>query len=255
MFKILGAKIDNVDMVEALLRLQPFIGKGEARQTVTLNAEMLYRAQKNGELLRIINGADLVTADGVGIVWAARVLGAPLKGRVTGIDLMKELCRQAAGNNWKVFLLGGEPGVAEQAAQKLKRELAGLGVAGTYHGFFSGEEWGEERVLAQIGAARPQILFVGMGSPMQEYWISENKARLACDIVLGVGGSFDVISGRVMRAPVLWQKLRLEWLWRAVVQPRRIPRLFILPLFVWKVLLHKWRKEAELRKKNGGRLF
>ncbi|MCL2817573.1 MAG: WecB/TagA/CpsF family glycosyltransferase [Clostridiales bacterium] len=246
---MLGAKIDDADMAGALLRLRPFIGRGEARQAVTLNAEMLFRAQKNPELLRVINEADLVTADGAGVVWAARVLGVPLKERVAGVDLMTELCRRAAASGWKIFLLGGAPGVAELAARNLRQLFAGIDVGGTYHGFFAGEEGGEEKLLARIEAVCPQILFVGMGSPRQEYWISQNRKRLACDIALGVGGSLDVIAGKVKRAPVFWQKMRLEWLWRAILEPKRIPRLLFLPLFVLKIL----RAKKQQARRDSGR--
>ncbi|MEW6770611.1 MAG: WecB/TagA/CpsF family glycosyltransferase [Bacillota bacterium] len=231
---ILGAEIDPLTLEEAVNRATALVASGGAHQIVTLNPEYLYRAQRERDLLEIAREAALVTADGVGIVWAARVHGFFLPERVTGIDLLLALCRRAAAEGWRVFLLGGRPGVAKEAAARLVRDYPGLTVAGTYHGYFSGAE--EATVLEQIRAAQPRLLFVGLGAPKQERWIFQQRAALGSLVAVGVGGSFDVLSGRAKRAPAWMRRLGLEWLGRLLLEPRRWRRMLVLPCFALLVL-------------------
>lgn len=231
---ILGAEIDPLTLEEAVNRAAALVASGGAHQVVTLNPEYLYRAQRERDLLEIAREAALVTADGVGIVWAARVHGFFLPERVTGIDLLLALCRRAAAEGWRVFLLGGRPGVAKEAAARLVRDYPGLTVAGTHHGYFSGAE--EATVLEQIRAAQPQLLFVGLGAPKQERWIFQQRAALGSLVAVGVGGSFDVLSGRAKRAPAWMRRLGLEWLGRLLLEPRRWRRMLVLPCFALLVL-------------------
>ncbi|MEW6572258.1 MAG: WecB/TagA/CpsF family glycosyltransferase [Bacillota bacterium] len=231
---ILGAPVDAVTITEAVARVGELLARGGTHQVVTLNPEYLYRAQKEPDLLTIAREASLVTADGVGIVWAASVCGYSLPERVTGIDLMLELSKRAAAEGWRVFLLGGKPGVAEDAASRLTVHFPGLSVAGTYHGYFTAEE--ETAVLGKINAAEPHILFVGLGAPKQEEWIYNHNQLLNVPVAVGVGGSFDVLSGRVKRAPAWMRRLGLEWLGRLIREPRRWRRMLVLPLFAFLVL-------------------
>ncbi|MDQ0285080.1 N-acetylglucosaminyldiphosphoundecaprenol N-acetyl-beta-D-mannosaminyltransferase [Desulfofundulus luciae] len=244
---LLGARVDAVDLAGAVERVAAFVATGRPHQVITLNPEILYRAQQEPELLALINRADLVTADGIGIVWAAKVAGTPVPGRVTGIDLMLALVSRAAREGWRIFLLGAAPGVAEEAARRLKEKHPGLVVAGTQHGYFkpapvttgTGEtgvtEWD---VVEQIRAAQPDLLFVALGAPKQEKFIARHKQALGVPVAMGVGGSFDVIAGRVARAPVWMQRLHLEWLGRLLREPRRWRRMLVLPRFAWLA----WRK-------------
>ncbi|MDD4753540.1 MAG: WecB/TagA/CpsF family glycosyltransferase, partial [Desulfitobacteriaceae bacterium] len=215
--KILGVRVDRVDMMGALCRMDSFIKEEGLHHVITLNAEIIYRAQSDENLKELINSADLVTPDGSGVVWAAGYLGEPLAERVTGIDLMGKICRQAHLNGWKIYLLGGAPGVAWEAAEKLRLQFPNINIVGTDHGYFQENE--EDEVLARIEAKAPDIIFVALGAPRQEFWIQKNKNRLSAKVVVGVGGSFDVISGRVKRAPVWVQKLKLEWLARLIKEP------------------------------------
>lgn len=239
----MGAPVDPVTLEEAVERITSLLRAGGSHQILTLNPEYLFRAQKERDLLEIAWRASLVTADGVGILWAARRLGFPLPERVTGIDLMVALCRRAAAEGLSVYLLGSRPGVAEEAAQKLLQRFPSLKVAGTQHGYFTPAE--EPEVLEQVRQARPQFLFVGLGSPRQERWIDRHKEELGVPILMGVGGSFDVLSGRTKRAPLCWQRMGLEWLWRLINEPRRLGRMTSLPRFAWLV----WRSGRE---KSGG---
>jgi len=229
---ILDAWIDSLSIVEIENRIKNFVSEPGPHQIVTLNPEILYRAQKEPALLEIINQASLVTADGVGVVWASRVARCPVPERVTGIDLMLLLVERCSREGWSIYLLGGKPGVAGAAASKLARQYPQLKIAGTHHGYFDNKD----EVVQKIKNSRPQILFVGMGAPGQDYFIHENLSSLGVPVGMGVGGSFDVIAGRAKRAPAWVQKLHLEWLYRFMKEPSRIGRMTVLPKFTWLVL-------------------
>jgi len=207
---------------------------------ITLNAEIAFQAQKDETLRNLINGADLVTPDGIGIIWGGRQLGYNFPERVTGIDLMVSLCRNAADRGWKVFLFGAAPGVAEAAAQSLRRQFPGLLVAGCRHGYFSDDE--STGIAKEIAALRPDILFVALGAPKQEYWIREQQDVMKIPLCMGVGGSFDVIAGVKNRAPGWAIRLNLEWLYRLLAEPSRWKRQLALPSYVLAVKKAKWRR-------------
>ena len=234
---LLGAPIHPVDMAAALRIVTGFIEQRTPHQIVTLNAEILERAQQEPELLALLNRVDLVTADGAGILWAARRQGHPLPAKVTGIDLATRLAPLAADQGWRLFLLGGEPGVAAAAGRRLTTAHPGLRLAGSHHGYFARGSAEEAELLAAIEAAAPELLLVGMGAPRQEYWLRSliEQGRLAVPVAIGVGGSLDVLAGRVARAPRWLQRLNLEWLWRLCREPRRWRRMLALPRFVWRV--------------------
>ncbi len=232
--KLLGAFVDRLDMQGTLARTATLIELGEPFQIVTLNPEYLYRAQYMPALFEPVREAGLVTADGEGIVWACKMAGHPVPERVTGIDLMLELCKVAADKGWSIFLLGAEPGVARGAAEGLKRRLPNLEIAGTRHGYFAADE--EIGVVNSIRQAHADILFVALGAPRQELWIHKHLAELGVKAAVGVGGSFDVIAGKVRRAPGWSQKLKLEWLARLFMDPKRWRRMLVLPKFAWLVL-------------------
>jgi len=222
-------------MDQSIDRVAELIKAGGPRRVITLNPEILYQAvQADHALLELINRADLVTADGEGIVWAGRVAGTPFPERVTGIDLMLRLVERAAAEGWKIYLLGAAPGVAEEAAEKLTRRFSGLQVAGTQHGYFKPDE--EVNIAQAIKQKAPQLLFVALGAPAQERWIDRHIAGIGPVVAVGVGGSLDVISGRVARAPLWMQKLKIEWLGRLLSEPSRWRRMLVLPKFAWLVL-------------------
>jgi N-acetylglucosaminyldiphosphoundecaprenol N-acetyl-beta-D-mannosaminyltransferase len=232
--KFLGFDIDPVTTQEATVRVAALIAHGGMHQVVTLNPEYLYRAQTERDLGRILEQAALVTVDGIGLQWALRLSGLRVPERVTGIDLMLHICRRAVFEGWRVFLLGGRPGVAEGAATRLLQDLPGLRIVGAHHGYFSPEE--EPAVIAKVKSAAPQLLFVGLGAPRQERWIHANRQTLAPLVAIGVGGSFDVVAGRVKRAPVWMRRLGLEWLGRLLREPWRWRRMLVLPLFALFVI-------------------
>jgi len=243
--KILDVRVDKVDMMAALCGINSFIQAGGFHHVITLNAEIIYRAQQDPALKELINSAHMVTPDGAGIVWAASYAGEPVAERVTGIDLMVKLCQQAHHNGWSIYLLGGAPGVAEEAGQQLRLTYPNIKIAGIRHGYFSAAD--EESVISDIQAAAPDILFVGLGAPRQEFWIRQHRDQLPVKVAMGIGGSFDVISGRVKRAPLWMQRLKLEWLARLLKEPWRAKRMLALPKFVLLVMKRKSEDEARKR--------
>ena len=235
---ILGAHIDRLDMQHTITKISEFIGSSVPHHVITLNAEIIYQAQHSLELLNLINQADLVTPDGAGVVWASSYLGQPTPERVTGIDLVLSLCPVAEAKGYKIFLLGAAPGVAEEASQKLQEVYPNLQVVGCYHGYFQPNSEEERKILRLIEHSRPDLLLVALGAPRQEFWIRQqiDQGTLTVPVSIGVGGSLDVIAGRVERAPAWMCRLKLEWLGRLIREPRRWRRMLALPKFVIKVL-------------------
>jgi N-acetylglucosaminyldiphosphoundecaprenol N-acetyl-beta-D-mannosaminyltransferase len=236
--EILGCFVDLLDLEQAVETIRNLRECHDTQMVVTLNAEIAYAARDNRQLQAIINSAGLVTADGIGVVWAVRTMGGQIKQRVTGIELVYRVSEEAAREGWRIFLLGSAPGIAEKAADGLCSLYPGLKVAGSEHGYHGSKEM--PAVISKINEARPDILMVALGAPRQEYWISEHQAELEVPVCIGVGGSFDVIAGEKKRAPEIFIKLNLEWLYRLLSEPARIKRQVVLPLFVFQVLKNKY---------------
>jgi len=230
----LGVQIDPFDLGEMVERIAGYLRGGRSCQVITVNPEFLYNAQGDPSLRSLAQRADLVTADGIGVVWACKVAGTPVPERVTGIDLMMALARQSVREGWGIFLLGAAPGVAEAAALKLGEMFPGVNIVGTHHGYFTEAE--EGAVVEAVQTARPDLLFVALGAPRQEEWIDRYLPTIGPAAAVGVGGSFDVLSGKVSRAPGWVQRLHCEWLYRLLKDPGRWRRQLVLPRFVWLVL-------------------
>lgn len=231
--EILGVGIDKVNSQQALEKIGAFIASGQPHQIVTANAEIIYQASKNEKMRHVINNAQMVTADGSGVVWASRQLGEPLEQRVTGIDLVNSICEQSAKDKWKIYILGSAPGVAATAAVNIRNKFPGCNIVGTHHGYFNAKE--EKQILAELEQLKPDVLFVALGAPKQEYWIADHLAELGIPVGMGIGGSMDVLSGNVKRAPKWMQKMSLEWLYRLLIQPTRFKRVLALPKFMLAV--------------------
>jgi N-acetylglucosaminyldiphosphoundecaprenol N-acetyl-beta-D-mannosaminyltransferase len=227
-------------MDDALAWIRARIASRAPAYVVTLNGALLVQAAQDPDLRDLVNNAGLVTADGVGVVLAGRMLGVRLPGRVAGIDVVTALAAAAAEAGHRLFLLGGAPGVADAAATELGRRHPGLLIAGTHHGFFAAED--EAHVLAAIRDARPDVLLVALGAPRQERWMRQWGAALGVPVALGVGGSFDVIAGRIARAPEWMRRAGLEWLYRAVREPRRWAVVRTIPPLFWLALRERWRR-------------
>ena len=235
---ILGVDVDAVTMAEAVDVVRRAMDTRAGVMVATANAEMLMRATHDEELRRILNASALVVPDGAGTVWAARHLGHAMPERVAGYDLAQELLRCAPAEGHSVYFFGSAPGVAEKAKAKAEQLYPGIEIVGVRNGFFSPVD--NAAIIAEIRAARPDLLLVALGVPKQEKWIAAHLAELDVPVAIGVGGTLDVMAGVMKRAPHWMQKAKLEWLFRGLMQPKRAGRLLALPKFVLKV--HASRK-------------
>jgi N-acetylglucosaminyldiphosphoundecaprenol N-acetyl-beta-D-mannosaminyltransferase len=232
--RVLGVRVDCVDMEGAVERIESFIDGGGRHQVATVNPEFVMRAGQDREFARVLESADLCLADGSGVVWAARRQGCTLSGPVTGTDLIPPLAALCARRQFRLFLLGARPGVADDLAQQLKAENPGLNVA-SHSG--SPEPSADQETIGRIAAERPQVLMVAYGAPKQELWIDRVGPRLSgVSVAIGVGGAFDYLTGRVPRAPLWMRSAGMEWLFRLARQPWRIRRMVVLPAYALKVL-------------------
>ena len=236
---ILGVGVHRIDMPEAVEISRRFIESGKPHIVVTADASGIALAQHDQDFRDLVNRADLVTPDGAGILLGAKWLGTPLKARVSGVDMTRELCRMAAEDGFSVYLLGSAPGIAEAAAENLKSAFPVLAIAGTQHGYFGDSE--DAEVARKVKASGAKVLLVAMGIPRQEKWIRDHVENTGTRIAMGVGGTFDVFSGRVKRAPAWMQRHGLEWLYRLAQNPRKISKVATLPRFMALVLRERLR--------------
>ncbi|HEY3377818.1 MAG TPA: WecB/TagA/CpsF family glycosyltransferase [Armatimonadota bacterium] len=241
---ILDVPIDPLTMAQALGRIDEFIRSRAPHHIFTADASGIMRAQDEPVLLDIVQQADMVTPDGAGVMLASHLHGVQLPERVSGVDLVEAISALAAQRGYRIYLFGAADGVAQSAADTLQARYAGLTIAGTRHGFFAAEEAGA--IAREIAETKPDALFVGLGIPKQEQFIRTHFHTLGVPVMIGIGGSFDVISGRLQRAPRWMQRTGLEWLYRFAQEPTRLPRLAALPQFV----IAAWRS-ARATRHNG----
>jgi N-acetylglucosaminyldiphosphoundecaprenol N-acetyl-beta-D-mannosaminyltransferase len=212
---------------------------------VAINPEKVYRAARDRELNRILAQADMGICDGVGISIAARLIYGERIRRCTGVDLFYALIAKAVERQWKIFLLGASPAVNAKASDALYAKYPGLQIAGRHDGYFENSA----AVVEQINASGADLVFVAMGTPRQEFWIAENSSKINAGFLMGVGGTFDVVSGLVRRAPGIFRRTGTEFLYRLISNPRRWRRQLVLPSFFVSVLIHRYR----LRRRRMGR--
>jgi N-acetylglucosaminyldiphosphoundecaprenol N-acetyl-beta-D-mannosaminyltransferase len=241
--EVLGAPVDAVDMRGAVAFVDDALRSGgRARSILAVNPEKVVALSQDRWLLDFFRGGALLIPDGIGVVWAARMLRRASLARVPGADLMQELCALAAKRGDPVFLFGAKEEVSAAAAAKLKATFPSLRIAGRANGYVPGEAIPE--LVEEINRSGAKILFVALGSPKQERWIAEHGPKLRVNLIQGVGGTFDTIAGHVKRAPRAWQRLNLEWLYRLLDDPRRVRRQAVLPGFAWRVLLETLRQRG-----------
>lgn len=217
-----------------MLVLGELLSGEDSHLVVTADATALVHADTDERYRRMFARAALVTPDSSGVVWALRRKGVRVAGRVSGVDLLAKFCELSADRGTRLYFLGAAPGVAEEAAERLRLRYPGCNIVGTRHGYFPPES--DAVVAAEVAETSPDVLFAAMGMPRQETFFMDNADVLGAKIGIGVGGSFDVFSGRIRRAPGLFQRLNLEWLWRLLQDPRKIGKVKFLPKFVWMVL-------------------
>jgi len=235
--ELLGVRIDEVTMDEAVKKTEEFLTEETLHLICTPNPEMVMRAQDDEEFRKILNSSCLNIPDGYGIVWASKELKCPLAERVTGFDFIHKIFELGQNMDISFYFLGSKPGVANRAKEKIEEDYLGISVVGTHDGYFSVEE--EKKLIKDINAVNPDILLVAMGAPKQERFIYKYRDKLNCKVAIGVGGCFDVISGNVKRAPDFFIKLHLEWLYRALTDFRRFKRLIAIPKFMRQVKKYK----------------
>ena len=236
---VLGVQYDNVTMAEALDTARALLQRPEASYCVTPNAEMAHEALHDESFRAILNEASLVLPDGAGVVLGAKILRTPLKEKVAGIDFAANLLGVLEETGGRLYLLGGKPGIAEQAAENMKKTHPKLCICGTADGYFKDEA----PVIARINEARADVVFVCLGAPKQECFMHDHRAELNVRLMIGLGGSLDGFAGTVRRAPKWMIRLQLEWLYRLLREPSRIGRMMRLPKFVFAAWRARGKKE------------
>jgi len=245
--ELFGIPIAAVTMEDALARVEEAITRRERLQIGVVNAAKIVNMRRDTMLREDVLSSDVIYADGMAVVWASRLLGRPLPERVAGIDLMKNILARGAQKGWRVFCLGATDEVLDLAAKRMQADYPGIAIVGRQHGYFSGAE--EEAVARTIADTRPDVLFVAMTSPKKENFLARWSGLIAAPVCHGVGGSFDVLAGKVERAPEAWQRLGLEWLYRVKQEPRRLWRRYLVTntLFCGMVVSHLLRDRRPAR--------
>jgi N-acetylglucosaminyldiphosphoundecaprenol N-acetyl-beta-D-mannosaminyltransferase len=239
---IMGVRIDNKTMTETMDIIKKKLHDNEQYIIYTPNTEFVMMCQNDEEFLELMNKSNINIPDGIGLIYASRIKKHPLKEKVAGYDLSVNLLKLANEQCLKLFVIGGKPGVAEDAMKNVHEIYPNINIVGTQHGYFKGTHLGkngheeELKVLEDINKAEPHILFVGFGAKKQEQWIEYNKAKINAKIIIGNGGTLDGLAGNVKRAPEIFIKLGLEWFYRLIKEPKRIKRQILLPMFMFKVL-------------------
>jgi N-acetylglucosaminyldiphosphoundecaprenol N-acetyl-beta-D-mannosaminyltransferase len=233
--RYLGVEVCRVNMKETLVEIDNIIQTKKPSFIVAINPEKIMKAVYDNKLKNLLNSADIQIPDGIGVVLASKLKRKKIKTRVTGIDLMDNICKMANNKNYRIFMLGAKPGIAEKAAGILNQKYENINIVGIVDGYFKNEQL----VLEEVINAQPDILFVALGSPAQEYWITNNMSKLKVPISMGVGGSFDVICGNIERAPQWMCKFGIEWLFRLIKEPWRFKRMLVLPVFLVKVIFER----------------
>lgn len=239
---ILGVEFSPLGVNECAKFIFELTEKDGFHYVFTPNSEMVMAAVKDKEFENILNGADLLTADGIGIIYASKILGNTISERAAGYDISLKILDMLASSGKTLYLFGAAPGVAETAKKKLEDKFPGIKIVGLHNGYFDEAE--EKKIIGDINCKNPDVLFVCLGSPKQEKWIFNNKDTLNAKVAMGLGGCLDVYAGNVKRAPDIYIKLGLEWFYRLVKEPKRFFRMLALPKFMIKVIWHKITKKG-----------
>jgi N-acetylglucosaminyldiphosphoundecaprenol N-acetyl-beta-D-mannosaminyltransferase len=236
---VLGVKIANLTIVEIVDILIDHAKKKRTTCVFTPNSEIIEVVRKDPKLLKLINSADILSADGIGVVYGAKILGNPLKDRAAGFDIATMLLEKGANEGLSFFFFGSKDEVCKKAKENIEKKHPTIKIVGARNGYFSDND----DIASEIAEKNPDIVFVCLGAPKQEKWIYENKEKLNGKILMGLGGCLDVFAGVAKRAPDLYIKLNIEWLYRLAKQPSRFIRMLALPKFLIAVLKSKATKK------------
>ncbi|MDT3700212.1 MAG: WecB/TagA/CpsF family glycosyltransferase [Thermincola sp.] len=233
---ILGIEIDNLNLAEVVGRINDLVQQRRPSLIVTANPEIIMRARQDRSFANCLKAAEVVTADGIGLIIAAELLGTPLKERVTGIDLITELFRESQSKNYRFYFVGAKPGIAEKAALNIREKFPQIEIVGVRHGYFQDDS----AIISDILDKKPDILLAALGMGKQESWVRERVIPAGVPVSIGVGGSFDVFAGEAKRAPRWMQRAGVEWLYRLFKQPSRFWRMLELPKFLTAVIYSRF---------------
>lgn len=243
--QIRGIYFDHIDMYEAIILAEKAILGEQIRTVFTPNAEIAQLAAEQKEIKDLLNRADIVLPDGAGVILASRILKTPLKEKVAGVEFGENILFLSAEKGYPIYFLGGKPGIAELAAEKMKEKYPALSVVGIHDGYFQKSGAENDAVIQNINESGAKILFVCLGAPTQEKWIDNNKNKLiSVRLAMGLGGSLDVYAGTVKRAPKIFIRMKLEWFYRLCKDPKRIGRMMKLPKYIIGTI-------KDLRQKKG----
>jgi N-acetylglucosaminyldiphosphoundecaprenol N-acetyl-beta-D-mannosaminyltransferase len=244
--RIMGISFPKITLDETIQILGSVVEQKQSKlfHVITGNPEIVMSCQHDQQLRAIIDEAGLITADGIGVVMVSRIKGGHLPERVTGCDLLYKLLEAGNQQKWSFYFLGADETTSNKASEVISRSYPHVKILGRHHGFFDQED--EIKIVEEIQSLRPDFLIVALGAPYAEHWIHKYKSSLNAKIAMGVGGSLDVIAGKVKRAPIVWQKLHAEWLYRLIKQPSRWRRQLILPRFVVRALVYRERNSNVL---------
>lgn len=231
---ILGIKVSKHNINSAADEIERLISEGGFHYVFTPNSEIILNAYNDADFAEKLNSASFLIADGIGVVYASKILGNPIKERAAGFDTACRLMQLMAEKGQSLYLFGAAPGMAQKAAAALEEKYKGLKIAGLHDGYF--DETEEKNIIADINEKSPDVLFVCLGAPKQENWIFANKDKLNVKMAMGLGGCIDVFAGNVKRAPDIFIKLGLEWFYRLVKEPKRFFRMLALPKFMMTVI-------------------
>lgn len=235
---VLGIQFDVFDAEALLDKAMEIMKRRDSEYAVTPNAEIAILCRKDAELKRAVDGASLILPDGIGIIYASRITGERIERKLAGVDFGEMLLKRLTDQDMSLYLLGAKPGVAEKAAENIRKRYPNICISGLHDGYFTDDS----AITEEINSLSPDLLMVCLGAPKQEYWMSRYAGKLNTGLMIGLGGALDVYAGTARRAPKAWIDLGLEWLYRLIKEPKRIKRMIRLPL----ILLYA----AEDRKKN-----
>lgn len=238
-YKIMNTYVNVVSMDETIRRVEKIIEKGKPTQHVVINASKVNLMEDDPELRRIVNSCPLINADGASIVWAAKILGVPLKERVTGCDLFQELVRVASEKGYKIYLFGAKEEVVSKVKAIYEEQYPGIQIVGYRNGYFT--EADEPEIVNNMAESGADMMFVAFSSPKKEYWVNKYIDQLNIPFVMGVGGSFDIVAGVTERAPKWWQDHGLEWFYRFIQEPRRMWKRYIIGNARFVSLTYKYK--------------
>ncbi|HZD37356.1 MAG TPA: WecB/TagA/CpsF family glycosyltransferase [Actinomycetes bacterium] len=242
--EVMGVPLDACSAEQFVATVERWVDDGDRQFAVPVNAHLVNLANRDPELAQLLRRSGLNYADGQSVVWAARLLGHPVPERVPTTEMIYPIADMLARRRFPVFLLGGRPQVVEAAARRLRRRRPGLEIAGTQHGYFDAAE--DRLVLQRVNDSRARVLLVGLGNPKQEKWVWEHLGDLRPNAILTCGGLYDWVSGRKRRAPAWLHRIGLEWLWRLLIEPRRLFRRYVVgnPQFCLRLARTLWGRRG-----------